>query len=425
MKKIKFSLLLTLALSITTSIIPGTKAKAAQEPPSIKGLAAITLDYETGEIIYAKDIDEKMYPASTTKLMSAILLAENKQKTDTITYTESAYKQPAYSLRSEIYFKLKVGDTMSAADVMNAMLLFSGNDTAYMVADAVAGDSDSFIKMMNEKAKTLGMTNTNFVTANGLHDPNHYTTAYDLAILGTAAYKNEWVREAIGTKEAKISLLTTGQPAYIENRNKLLGVDGNLGGKTGYTKPAGKCLVSIYERDGRKIVGVVLNAPYDETDSAVFKDMQTIIDYSYGVEKKVLKEKNSELGTAELQYKAFKFFGPTKTIKVPYIIKNDVMYYENDINKEETKLDIKLNDLNPWKLSTDKSIGKVMITQRSSQPTRNVDIYPTISSDALSSASKGLYIVAALAGIAVLAVLVLIISLIKKGSSKRKRKSFY
>lgn len=425
MKKIKFSLLLTLALSITTSIIPGTKAKAAQEPPSIKGLAAITLDYETGEIIYAKDIDEKMYPASTTKLMSAILLAENKQKTDTITYTESAYKQPAYSLRSEIYFKLKVGDTMSAADVMNAMLLFSGNDTAYMVADAVAGDSDSFIKMMNEKAKTLGMTNTNFVTANGLHDPNHYTTAYDLAILGAAAYKNEWVRESLGTKEAKITLLTTGQPAYLENRNKLLGVDGNLGGKTGYTAAAGRCLVSIYERDGRKIIGVVLNAPYDETDSAVFKDMQTIIDYSYGVEKKVLKEKNSELGTAELQYKAFKFFGPTKTIKVPYIIKNDVMYYENDINKEETKLDIKLNDLNPWKLSTDKSIGKVMITQRSSQPTRNVDIYPTISSDALSSASKGLYIVAALAGIAVLAVLVLIISLIKKGSSKRKRKSFY
>ena len=130
-----------------------------------------------------------MYPASTTKLMTALLLAENKEKSDSITYTESAYKQPAYSLRSNIYFNLKVGDTMSAADVMNSLLLFSGNDTAYMVADAVAGDADSFIKMMNEKAKALGMSSTNFVTANGLHDPNHYTTAYDLAILGASAYK--------------------------------------------------------------------------------------------------------------------------------------------------------------------------------------------------------------------------------------------
>ncbi|NLZ49424.1 MAG: D-alanyl-D-alanine carboxypeptidase [Clostridiales bacterium] len=425
MKKIKFSLLLTLALSITTSIMPGTKAKAAGEPPTIQGLAAVTLDYETGEIIYAKNIDDKMYPASTTKLMTAILFAENKQKTDTITYTEDAYKQPAYSLRSEIYFNLKVGDTMSAADVMNAMLLFSGNDTAYMVADAVAGDATSFVKMMNDKAKELGMTNTNFVTANGLHDPNHYSTAYDLAILGTAAYKNEWVRESIGTKEAKITLLSTGQPAYIENRNKLLGVDGNLGGKTGYTSPAGKCLVSIYERDGRKIVGVVLKAPYDEKDTAVFNDMKKIIDYSYGVEKSVLKEKNSELGTAELQYKVFKFFGPTKTIKVPYIIKDDVTYYENDLNKEETKLNVQLNDIDPWKLSTDKSIGKLLITQRDSQPTRNVDIYPTISSDALISANKGLYIGAAVAGIAILAVLIFIIAIIKKSASKRRRRNYF
>ena len=424
MKKTKFSLLLTLALSIATSIMPGTKVKAAEEQPAINGLAAITLDYETGEIIYAKDIDEKMYPASTTKLMTALLLAENKEKSDSITYTESAYKQPAYSLRSNIYFNLKVGDTMSAADVMNSLLLFSGNDTAYMVADAVAGDADSFIKMMNEKAKALGMSSTNFVTANGLHDPNHYTTAYDLAILGASAYKNEWVRESMGTKEAKITLLTTGQPAYIENRNKLLGVDGNLGGKTGYTDLAGKCLVSVYERDGRKIVGVVLRAAYDENNTMVFNDMQTIIDYSYGVEKTVLKPKNTEVGTAELQYKAFKFFGPTKTIKVPYIIKNDLMYYENNINKEEIKFDVKLNDMDPWKLSEEESIGKLMISQRASQPTRNIDIYPTISSDALIAANKGLYIGGAIGAIVVLVLLVFIVSIIRRGSSRR-RKSIY
>ena len=133
----------------------------------------------------------------------------------------------------------------------------------------------------------------------------------------------------------------------------------------------------------------------------VFNDMQTIIDYSYGVEKTVLKPKNTEVGTAELQYKAFKFFGPTKTIKVPYIIKMILCIMKIILIKKKLNLS-KLNDMDPWKLSEEESIGKLMISQRASQPTRNIDIYPTISSDALIAANKGLYIGGAIGAIVVL-----------------------
>lgn len=420
MKKFKFSLIFTLALSISTSILPAAKTLAAENPPQINGLSAVTVDYETGEIIYAKNIDEKRFPASTTKLMTSLLLAENKEKTDTITYTESAKKQPEYSLRTNIYFSLKVGDTMSAEDVMKTLLLFSANDSAYMVADNVGGSVDGFIKMMNDKAKALGMNNSNFVTANGLHDPNHYTTAYDLSLLGRASFENPWVKEAAGTKKDMITLLTTGQPAYIENRNKLLGIDGNLGGKTGYTSQAGKCLVSVYERDGRKIVGVVMKAAYDAKDTMVFNDMQTIMDYSYKVQKSVVKQKGTTIDKVTLEYKPLKFFGPTKKIEVPVVINEDVTYYENDINKAEIKFETKLNSLDPWKLSTDASIGSLKVTQRSSLSAKEYALYSTISAKELKSQNTGLYIGVGAGAVGIFALLILLIAVIRKGSGRRK-----
>jgi D-alanyl-D-alanine carboxypeptidase len=420
MKKLKFSLLLTLALSITTSILPSVKPLAAENSPQINGLSAVTLDFETGEIIYAKNIDEKRFPASTTKLMTSLLLAENKQKSDTITYTESASKQEAYSLRTDIYFNLKVGDTFSAEDVMKTLLLFSANDAAYMVADNVGGSVDNFIKMMNDKAKAIGMTNSNFVTANGLHDDNHYTTAYDLSLLGRTAMANPWVSEVAGTKKDMITLLTTGQPAYIENRNKLLGEDGNIGGKTGYTSLAGKCLVSVYERDGRKIVGVVMKAAYDAQDTMVYKDMQAIMDYSFKTERTVAKAKGTSIDKVTLEYKPLKFFGPTKKIEVPYVINEDVAYYENDINKAEIKYETKLNNIDPWALSQDTAIGNLVVTQRNSLATKEIALYPTISASDLKAANAGLYIGVGVGAVGVLALLILLIAVIRRGSGRRK-----
>ena len=161
---------------------------------------------------------------------------------------------------------------MSADNVMDALLLYSGNDIAYMIADNIGGDTVNFSKMMNDKAAALGMKGSHFITPNGLDDINdqHYTTPYDLTILGRAAYKNEWVRQSMGKKTSEIKS-TNGPVATVENRNKLLGVAGNIGGKTGYTIKAGRCLVSIYERNGRHIIGVVMNS---ENDAQIQKSLK-------------------------------------------------------------------------------------------------------------------------------------------------------
>lgn len=322
MKKRCTSLLLTIVLVFSTF----TSVLAAETQPSIYGKAAITIDVDTKEIIYAKSIDSTMYPASTTKLLTALLLAEKFNKGDALNYTPSAKTQPEYSLNVNLH-SIDVGETMSAEDVMDGLLLYSGNDIAYMIADNVSGSSKAFSDAMNNKIKSLGLKNTNFITPNGLHDNNHYTTAYDLTVIGREAFKNPWVKESSGKKTSTIKT-SKGTTFIIENRNKQLGSIGNIGGKTGYTSKAGRCLVAMFERDGRKIIGVVLNSVYDAEDSFVFSDMEKIINWSFDAKKSPLHSKDTSMGKEKLSYKPLLFFGPTKEIEVPLTLKEDISYYE-------------------------------------------------------------------------------------------------
>ena len=161
-----------------------------------------------------------MYPASTTKLITALLLAENRAKTDKIKYTQSAKIQPADSLNVNLH-SIGLNETMSSADVMDGLLMYSANDAAYMIADNIAGNSTNFMKMMNDKASKLKMTKTHFVTPNGLHDPDHYTTPYDMSILARAAFLNPWVRATMNKKQVTIST-SKGTTFKIKNTNKLL-----------------------------------------------------------------------------------------------------------------------------------------------------------------------------------------------------------
>lgn len=237
------------------------------------GQAAITIDLDTNEIIYKKNIDVKMYPASITKLITAIILAEKKSPNDILIYSDKAKSEEPSKL------DLEVGEKVSAKDAMNALLMYSANDIAYMIAENISGTAEDFSILMNTKAQELGLKSTHFVTPNGLPDPNHYSTAYDLAILSKAVYKNPWIMETLGTKT--IQLTTSSKTIDITNTNKFLGTDGCIGGKTGYTQAAGRCLMCIYERNGTKMLGIVLKSEYDENDTVVFDDMKKIIDYSY------------------------------------------------------------------------------------------------------------------------------------------------
>src|SRR3712207_5647418 len=191
-KKIS-ALLLTLTLCFTTT----SQVLAAETKlPNLKGRAAISYDLDTKEVIYTRNIDQKVYPASITKMLTALVFAEKKTKTDNLKYTDSAFKQPPFSYRLNVH-PVKVGDEISAENAMDALLLFSGNDIAYMIADNVGGGQKGFEKLMNDKAKELKMTNSHFITPNGLDDNtnDHYTTAYDLTKLAEASYNNAWVLE--------------------------------------------------------------------------------------------------------------------------------------------------------------------------------------------------------------------------------------
>jgi D-alanyl-D-alanine carboxypeptidase len=425
LKKRLFNFLLPLVFvtTIFSGLVPSEYVQAApNDQPKIVGKTAITMDVQTGEIIYAQGIDEKMYPASVTKIMTGLLFAENKQKSDLIPYTESAKAQPAYALSTDLLKnKIKVGDTMTAEDVMEALLLFSANDSAYMVADSVAGNSTNFIKMMNDRAAKLGLKNTNFVTANGIDDKidNHLTTAYDLTVIGREAYKNPWIKETIATKKSKLET-STGVIAYVENRNKLLGQNGAVGGKTGYTSKAGRCLLAFYERDGRTIVGVVMKSEYDAQDSQVFKDMETIINWSYDAKRVKVYDKGATVKTETLTYKPLRFFGPEKTIEVPLMINDEVSYYENSVNKAELKTEISTSNLDPWNLTAETKVGKLTAQQR--EVNTSYDLYTTVTSKDLMAANKSLYFAAGAGAFVAIVAILFILFLISRGLRKGNKK---
>lgn len=422
-KLILKTLILTLSISLLSPLasIKGNAATAATSAlPDINAQAAITMDLETGEVIYCKDADSRRYPASTTKLLTGLLLAENKQKSDSIEFTESAKAQPEYSLNINfMHNSMQVGDTMSADDVMKGLLLFSGNDTAYMIADNVAGSAEKFADMMNAKAKELGANNSHFVTANGLHDDNHYTTAYDLSLITKAAFENDWEREIMGLADASIEI--NGAKVLLENRNLGLGRNGNIGGKTGSTNAAGGCLAAVYEVNGRKLIGVVLKSrQVDNADMTKFNDMDSIMDYSYNASKTIFKSSGDEVGTTDVEYKSFGFFGPTKTISVPLKLTQDVTYYSNAINDAESEITYDKTDASAWKLLFNKDVTLTYSTRNHSENvTGTVDIS---FSDILKD-----NIIIYLATLASIVIIVTLIILIKNmaSNSRRRRSSYY
>lgn len=417
MKKTILSLriLLTLVLILSFSSI----AFAITEP-EIVGTSAVIMDLDTKEIIYAKNMDERKQPASITKLMTALILAENRTKTDLLTYSEEALSQDPYSYGLNVH-PVTIGDTFTAENAMDILLLYSGNDIAYMIAENVGGTVQNFVNMMNEKAKSLGMNNTHFVTPNGLDDDtdDHYTTAYDLALLLDAAYSNQWVKETMAKKESEVSS-TNGPNATIENRNKLVGLDGNVGGKTGYTDKSGRCLASIYNRNGRALAIIVLNSEYDfPNDTKVFEDTKTLADFGYSAEKSVYISANSPIDEITVEYNILPFIGPKKTIKIPVTTHEDIKLYESNLTPEFT---YSLDDINTWTLRKDKPIGKATVKIKNS--TFEYDIFSSISNIDILKSNIVYYIISLLILISTICILFIIVSKINK-RRRKKRRLFY
>jgi len=215
--------------------------------------AAILINADTGEVIFEKNADERLPMASTTKVMTALLLCENANLQEEITVTDQMVRVEGSSMG------LLGGDRVTFHDLLYGMMLASGNDAANVTAYSLGGTVDAFVKKMNEKAASLGMKNTNFATPSGLDDTEHYSTARDMAILTRSALENKDFAEAVATEKA---VLCFGNPPYrrtLTNHNKLLGnFEGAIGVKTGFTKKSGRCLISAAERDGKRVIAVTL-----------------------------------------------------------------------------------------------------------------------------------------------------------------------
>lgn len=378
---------------------------------------AITIDLDSKEIIYAKNADEKAQPASTTKLMTALLFSLYNTESDMVSVTDTALSQPSSSVYKDYSLNLQPGDLLLANNVMSGLLLHSGNDMATIIAESVSGDIDSFANLMNEKATELNMTNTHFSTPSGLdteealNGKEHYTTAYDLSLLGNYAFSNQWVLNTASTTAVDLDINDENSITLI-NGNKNLNNNGCIAGKTGFTTKAGRCLVALYERGGRKILGVVLGS----TSEDYFKDMEKIIDYSYEAEPNPLYKNGETIDTENLPFKPFKFFGPEITYNVPFIIKEDVYQYSNDINDSETKISLNA-DVNLWTLSENAIIGTLTVEERNS--TKTFNIYTNITTKDLIKQNITIYLMCLSI---ILSVFFLIIFIIMRKKSNKKHK---
>ncbi|MDD3173568.1 MAG: D-alanyl-D-alanine carboxypeptidase [Herbinix sp.] len=269
----------------TTQAMATTKEDTTKEDwpsgPSVYAESAIVMEASTGLVLYEKNINDEHYPASITKIMTVLLALENSSLGDVVTFSENAvYDVDADSSRLWI----NVGEQLTMRQCLYAILLESANDVAYAVAEHVAGSVDNFANLMNEKAKSLGCKNTHFVNPHGLPEDNHYTTAYDMALITREAMKNEAFRKIFDTRSYQIppTNLQT-ETRYLHNHHDFVKSDGYLyddciGGKTGYTNIARFTLVSAAKRGDLELICVIMK---DDSNEHQYTDTQKLFDYAF------------------------------------------------------------------------------------------------------------------------------------------------
>lgn len=244
-------------------------AESRAAPEKATSSAAVVMEVSTNRVLFESNANECMPMASTTKIMTALVALENGNPSDKVMIPREAVGVEG----SSIY--LKDGEELTLEQLLYGLMLSSGNDASVAIACHVGGSVEGFVDMMNKKADEIGCENTNFTNPNGLHEENHYTTAYDLAIITSYAMKNPQFSEICSTQYKEIPG-PDGTKRTLKNKNKILWqYEGGNGVKTGYTKAAGKCLVSAAKQEDMQLVCVVLNS------SSMFEQSMSLMDEAY------------------------------------------------------------------------------------------------------------------------------------------------
>lgn len=294
----KLFVCLLLFLSLMMFFSPFVNAEEVTVP-DISSPSALLMDYSSGKILYEKNIYEKRYPASLTKIMTAIIVLENCNLSDIATVSYDA----VMSLSSGyVTANLQVGEELTVEQLLYVLMVGSSNDAAIVLAEHVSGSVEEFANLMNQKAKELGCTSTNFVNPNGAHDENHYSTAYDLALMAKYAMQNDTFRTLVST--TSYSLPTTNkydrEDRIFRTTNSLLQLDNSdradnyyykyaTGIKTGFTTPAGNCLIASANKDNLELITVVLGS--GQTESGLSQRyLDTLSLFNYGYKTYMLKD---------------------------------------------------------------------------------------------------------------------------------------
>lgn len=257
-------------IAIFTVINIFSPVTAVADSPVIIAECAILAEVTSGRVLFSQNADVKRYPASTTKIMTAIVILENCDISDIVTVPKEAQGVEG----SSIY--LEAGEKLTVLQLLYGLMLRSGNDAATALAIHCAGSVHNFAQMMNQKAQTIGCENTNFVNPSGLPSPQHYTTAYDLMLIARYAMHIDIFKKIVSSQKILIPWNGHEYDRILINENKMLyNYDGANGIKTGYTKAAGRCLVSSAERDGMTLIAIVLNS------SPMYAECSKLLDYGF------------------------------------------------------------------------------------------------------------------------------------------------
>lgn len=370
-------LIIAFLIVFIVQIFLGNMSFALENNIEISAPSAILIESKTGRILYEKNSEEKRYPASTTKIMTALLTLENVedlQSKATVSYNAVFSVPSGYSVDT-----LKVGEELSIEELLYALLVKSSNEAANVLAEYVAGNVDSFATMMNTRAAELGCKNTNFVNPNGIHNENHYSTAYDLSLIAKEAMKNETFRKIVSTvshtlpstnkyEQTDRNLITTNDLINKKNKNYY---EYAIGIKTGYTAYAKNCLVAGANKDGVELISVVLGTDKKEVNGLSKRDTdtKTLFEYVYNnfSQKNVSTARETVVGQTKIKG------ATTETKNLDLNTDSDInILVTNDKEKDEINGEIKLNENIKAPIAKGDKLGTITYNSDGIEYTANV-----------------------------------------------------
>lgn len=340
LKSKKLIVLFFIMLSI---LLNSSSVFAASNEPSLISEAAILMDNKSGKILYHKNESEKMYPASTTKILTAILSLENCNLDEMVTVSYDAVMSIPEGYSSAA---LQIGEQLTVEQLLQLLLVHSANDAANVLAEYVGGSVESFVSMMNTKVHELGLSHTHFTNAYGLHDDNHYTTAQDLAIIMNYCIKNEDFRRIAGSASCTLPATNKyGTRKYTSTNELIIPNNSNYypyltAGKTGYTSQAGDCLVSCSYKDDLELICVVLGGKTINGVSTRFSETKTLYQYGYhNYSVKTLLHANDIVTQTEIQN------GSKETRNLNLLADNSIeALLENSVSTDNLPFEINLKE---------------------------------------------------------------------------------